>query len=192
VSTHRHGHGLVRPALGQRHAVTLALSTSLVGACASAPNAPLAAATTEGPESAILRIASTWEARHTEKGLLSSPSPVASFDRQVVSRLVLISGEGVATESSTFTERFVLRDGREVRCSDGFAGEVTVAYGTKAGEPALDVAWPALQHQRDCGTAEVSVPDVGRAAGRARFVLRSDRLVGVEPAREKRTFVPAD
>lgn len=173
-------------------AVTLVLSTSLVGACATPPDAPRAAPTTEGPEEAILRVASDWDARHTEKGLRSSPSPVASFDRQVVSRLVLIRGQRTATESSTFTERFVLRDGKEVRCSGGSAGEVTIAYGRLAGEPAIELAWPAQAQQRECDTASVPVPDGGKPAGRSRFVLRSDQLVGVEPAREKRVFLPAD
>lgn len=147
---------------------------------------------TEGPEAAILRIAGTWEARHTEKGLRSSPSPIASFERQVISRLVLLEGQPTATESVSFSERFVLRDGGEVRCSGDLTGEVSVMFGRKAGEPALELAWPSQPYRRTCEPSSPAVGEEDRPAGRARFVLRSDQLVGVEPVREKRHFLPAE
>lgn len=165
---------------------------SLLCACAGGHRRPLPEPTIEGPETAILRIASAWEARHTEKGLRSSPSPIASFERQVISRIVLLSGQATATESVSFTERFVLRDGGEARCNGGLTGEVAVAYGKKAGEPAIELAWPQQQYQRTCDTDTLPVEDADRPAGRSRFVLRSDQLVGVEPVLEKRTFLPAE
>ena len=168
------------------------VGVSLLGACAGGHQAPVAPPTTEGPEAAILRIAGAWEARHTEKGLRSSPSPVASFERQVVSRLVLLEGQPTATESVSFTERFVLRDGGEVRCSGELAGEVSVMFGIKAGEPAMELAWPGHPYERTCEPSSPAVGEDERPAGRARFVLRSDQLVGVEPVREKRNFLPAD
>lgn len=164
----------------------------VLSACGGGHQAPVAAPTTEGPEAAILRIATAWEARHTEKGLRSSPSPIASFERQVISRLVLVEGQPTATESLSFTERFVLRDGGEVRCSGDLTGEVSVVYGRKAGEPALELAWPGQSYQRTCEPSGSAVGDDERPAGRARFVLRSDQLVGVEPVREKRSFLPAE
>lgn len=161
-------------------------------ACSGATTPAPAAAVTEGPESAILRIGSTWEARHGEKGLRSPPSPIGSFDRQLVSRLSLVRGESTATELSSFTERFVLRDGGVVQCSGSQALDVTVAYGRKSGEPAIELSWPSLVLQRNCEPPDAGIPALERPAGRARFVLRSDQLVGVEPALEKRTFLPAD
>lgn len=127
-----------------------------------------------------------------EKGLRSSPSPIASFERQVVSRLVLLGGQPTATESVSFAERFVLRDGGEVRCNGELMSQVSVLYGKKAGEPALELAWPAQPYQRTCEPSSPAVGDDDRPAGRARFVLRSDQLVGVEPVREKRNFLPAE
>jgi hypothetical protein len=127
-----------------------------------------------------------------EKGLRSSPSPIASFERQVISRLVLLGGQPTATESVSFTERFVLRDGGEVRCSGDLTSEVSVAYGIKAGEPALELAWPGQPYRRTCEPSSPAVGDEDRPAGRARFILRSDQLVGVEPVREKRSFLPAE
>jgi hypothetical protein len=146
----------------------------------------------EGPEEAIRRIASFWEARYTDKGLRSSPSPIASFDRQLVSRIELSEGQTTATESLSVEERFTLRDGGQVHCSGHFDIQVSVSYGTRSGEPALELEWPALERPRDCDTPGAAIPEFERPAGRARFVLRSDQLVGVEPALEKRTFLPVE
>ncbi len=117
---------------------------------------------------------------------------MASFDRQVVTRLELTEGQPNATEHLTFTERFVLRDGGEVRCSLSLSTDVAIAYGIKAGEPALQISWPAATRERQCDVPNAAIQSFERPAGRARFVLRSDQLVGVEPALEKRTFFPVD
>ena len=161
-------------------------------ACGGAPPPPATAAVAEGPEDAILRIATAWEARHAEKGLRSPPSPIASFDRQFVSRITLVRGASSAPEALSVSERFVLRDGTNVACGETAELSVNVAYGRKAGEPALELSWPALAQPRACEPAHGGIPDLERPAGRARFVLRSDQLVGVEPALEKRTFLPVD
>jgi hypothetical protein len=172
--------------------VALAAVAVLTPACGGAPAAPLAAPVVEGPEDAILRIAKTWEARHSEKGLRSPPSPIAAFDRQLLSRVVLAPGATTSTEELSFSERFTLRDGANVTCAGSAEVPISVSYGRKAGEPALELAWPALTQPRACEPAHAGIPELERPAGRARFVLRSDQLVGVEPALEKRTFLPAD
>jgi hypothetical protein len=161
-------------------------------ACSAAAGPPPGAPSVEAPEDAILRIASFWEARYTDKGLRSSPSPIASFDRQLVSRLELARGQLTATESLSFEERFTLRDAREVHCSGRLDLQVSVTYGARAGEPALELEWPALSRPRECDSPDASIPAFERPAGRARFVLRSDQLVGVEPALEKRIFLPVE
>ncbi|MEY2935418.1 MAG: hypothetical protein RL033_6167 [Pseudomonadota bacterium] len=173
---------------------TLALGGALVAsvACAGAAAPPPPPPTVEGAEEAIARIGSFWEARYTDKGLRSSPSPIASFDRQLVSRLELASGQPLATESLSFDERFNLRDAREVRCQGRFDIQVNVGYGMRGSEPALELDWPALSQPRQCDSADVPIPPFERPAGRARFVLRSDQLVGVEPALERRIFLPVD
>jgi hypothetical protein len=160
-------------------------------ACSGAGGPPPGAPIVEGPEDAILRIGSFWEARYTDKGLRSSPSPIASFDRALVSRLELAKGQTTATETSSFEERFILRDAREVHCVQRFDGPVSVKYGVRQGEAALELEWPAVQRPRECDVPG-AVPALDRPAGRARFVLRSDQLVGVEPALEKRIFLPVE
>jgi hypothetical protein len=171
----------------------LAIITALgESACSGAPAVPPAAPVAEGPEDGILRIAATWEARHAEKGLRSPPSPIASFDRQLLSRVALVRGASDATEEFTYAERFVLRDGTSVSCAGSAELQISVAYGRKAGEAALELTWPALRQPRACEPSHGGIPDLERPAGRARFVLRSDQLVGIEPALEKRTFLPAE
>jgi hypothetical protein len=179
-----------RPALDRQRFGTLCLALAL--GCSGAAGPPPGAPSVEGPEDAILRIASFWEARYTDKGLRSSPSPVASFDRQLVSRLELTRGQLTATESLSFEERFTLRDAREVHCSGRLDLQVSLSYGARAGEPALELEWPALSNPRACDTPDAPIPAFERPAGRARFVLRSDQLVGIEPALEKRIFLPLE
>jgi hypothetical protein len=146
----------------------------------------------EGPEDAILRIAQEWEARHGDRGLLSNPSPMASFDRQVVTRVELQRGSRTAIERVSFTERFVPRQGGELRCSGAFQADVRVTYGSRAGEPALELEWSALEPTRQCDGSAGSLPAFSRPAGKGQFALRSDQLIGVAPVREKRVFLPAD
>lgn len=165
---------------------------ALLAACAGASGPPPAPPSVQGPEEAIAGIGTAWEARYTDKGLRSSPSPIASFDRQLLSRLELTRGQTVALESISFQERFTLRDAREVRCQGRVDSQVNVAYGARGGEPALQLEWPALSQPRSCDDPGAPIPPFERPAGRARFVLRSDQLVGVEPALEKRVFLPAE
>lgn len=179
--------GAARKALCRWCAAGLALT-----ACGPASGPPAAAPAVEGAEDTILRIATFWESRYTEKGLRSSPSPIASFDRKLVSRLELTRGQAAATETLSAEERFALRDATEVHCSARFDLPVSVRYGNRAGEPALQLEWPALERARECDSPGASIPPFQRPAGKARFVLRSDQLVGVEPALERRTFLPVE
>ncbi len=169
----------------------LAAAPGLVAACGGSRADP-AAVVREGPDAAILRISSIWEARQVDRGLRSAPSPVASFERQVLSRLTLVAGQSTATETLHLNERFTLREGQEVHCTGEVQTEVAVSYGIKAGEPAVELSWPELRRDRSCDVAGAPIPPLERPAGRGRFVLRSDQLVGVEPALEKRTFFPAE
>lgn len=143
------------------------------------------------PEDAILNITRKWVARYSERGLKSSPSPIASFDRQLTSRLELIRGTRSANETLDFTERFVLREGGEVHCSGQVEGDVNVLYGRRSGEPAVELSWSTLLGPRKCDSPKVE-STFERPAGLSRFVLRADQLVGLGSALERRTFLPAD
>ena len=79
-----------------------------------------------------------------------------------------------------------------MHCSGRFDIQISVRYGARANEPAVELEWPASERPRDCDVPGAPIPEFERPAGRARFVLRSDQLVGVEPALEKRTFLPVE
>lgn len=149
------------------------------------------AAAQQRPEDAILTVTRNWVARYSERGLRASPSPIASFDRQLTSRLELTRGMHEANETLDFTERFVLREGGEVHCTGQVEGDVSVLYGRRSGEPALELSWPTLLGPRKCD-APLAESTFERPAGLSRFVLRSDQLVGLGSALERRTFLPAD
>jgi hypothetical protein len=172
--------------------LALQLWAGCLWGCASTPGPSPSRVSIERPEDALFRIAGNWRARHSEKGLRSSPSPIGAFDRQIVSRLALSRGQATATETVRVTESFLMREGGRVSCSVDWEGEVTVAYGTLRGEAALQLGWEALQRPRACDDPNLALPPFERPAGRAAFVLRSDQLVGIDPPLEKRIFLPED
>jgi hypothetical protein len=165
---------------------------SLVVSCGGASQAPPPAPQREGPAESILRIGRVWQAREDETGFRTAPSPIAAFRSQIVSRLTLGSRDEPARESVRYDERLTLRDGRAASCSATIEHAAPVVYGLKAGVPAIELEWPASTVPRTCDLAGFSAPLLERAAGRARFILRDDQLVGVEPPAEKRAFIPVD
>jgi hypothetical protein len=122
---------------------------------------------------------------------MSAPSPVATFQSDVVSRLTLAE-KGPARERLEYSERFSLRDGRVASCSTRIEHDAPVTYGLKGGVPAIELEWPAARLSRACDLPGFAAPVLERGAGRARFVLRADQLVGVEPPGEKRSFIPVE
>jgi hypothetical protein len=169
----------------------LALAVLVVG-CSAAGQGPPPKALRESPAESIQRIGRLWQARADETGFRTAPSPIATFQSQVVSRLTLPSGNGPGRERIEYAEHFLLHDSRSANCSAVIEHDVSVAYGLKGGVPALELSWPAASQARTCDLAGFSAPKLERPAGRARFVLRDDQLVGVEPPGEKRAFIPTD
>lgn len=170
----------------------LAIGCGLLASCGGTPPPPPAPPVAQGPDDAILTIASRWEARHVDKGLRSKPSPIASFERTIVQRLELRKGAEESVLSSLYDERFALRDGTEVRCGTQIGIPLQVSYGRRQGEAALELGWGPLELQRACDPPDSRIPPLTEPAGRSRFVLRSDQLVGVEPPLEKRSFLPVE
>jgi hypothetical protein len=109
-----------------------------------------------------------------------------------VTRIELVKGEQNARQTSSYLERFVMRDGEETHCETTVEGSVEVRYGRRQGEAALEIGWPGVSTPRRCQRPDDRIPPLEEGAERSRFVLRSDQLVGVEPALEKRSFLPID
>jgi hypothetical protein len=167
-----------------------ALAALLVAGCGGSQAAP-PVTLRESPAESILRIGRVWQARESETGFLSAPSPIATFQSDVVSRLTL-ADKGPAREKFEYSDRFTLRDGRVASCASTLEQEVPVTYGLKGGVPAIELEWAVARPKRACDLPGFAPPVLERRAGRARFVLRDDRLVGVEPVGEKRSFIPVE
>jgi hypothetical protein len=178
-------------AIRRLQARLVALAVLAVG-CGGAGQGPPPAPLRESPAEAILRIGRVWQAREDETGFRSAPSLIATFQTQVVTRLTLATGSSPGREQVEYSERFMLRDGRVANCSATLAQDVPVSYGLKGGMPAIELQWAAARLARSCDLAGFSAPALERPMGRARFVLRDDQLVGVEPPGEKRSFIPSD
>lgn len=173
-----------------RRAGIAAAALLLTGGCGATPASP-PQTLRESPAESILRIGRVWQARESETGFISAPSPIATFKSDVLSRLTLAE-QGPAREKLEYNDRFTLRDGRVASCATTFEQEASVAYGLKGGAPAIELEWPAARPSRACDLPGFVAPVLERRPGRARFVLRDDRLVGVEPPGEKRSFIPVE
>lgn len=160
--------------------------------CASSAPPPPTQPVSQGADDAILGIARVWESRVVDKGLRSSPSPIAAFESHVLTRIELVKDAPRARQVATYAERFGMRDGGSVECETRLEATVNVRYGRRRGEAAAEFAWAAARAARTCNAADPRIPAIEVTAGRSRFALRSDRLVGVEPALEKRTFLPLE
>jgi hypothetical protein len=178
-------------ARGALHEAAVALCVAALLAGCGGGQAPPPQTLRESPAEGILRIGRVWQARESETGFMSAPSPIATFQSDVVSHLTL-AAQGPAREKLEYSERFSLRDGRVANCATTLEQEVRLAYGLKGGVPAIELEWPQARPSRACDLPGFSAPVLERRAGRARFVLRDDRLVGVEPPGEKRSFIPVE
>lgn len=174
----------------RRAAPLASLAALLVVACGGSQASPPVTAR-ESPAESILRIGRVWQARESETGFMSAPSQVATFQSDVASRLTLAE-QGPAREKLEYSDRFSLRDGRVANCASTLEQEVSLAYGLKGGVPAIELEWAAARPPRACDLPGFVPPVLERRAGRARFVLRDDRLVGSEPPGEKRSFIPVE
>lgn len=163
-----------------------------MSACGGGEPEPQAPIQREGPEEHILRVGATWEARWAEQGFLTAPSAIALFDTRAVSRLTLTRGAKTAKETLTFDGAFKLQDGSAYACQARAEAAVSVTYGERAGEAAVEIARRALRVSRTCDKPGFPEPELVVPESRARFVLRGDKLVSFDPPTERREYLPAD
>lgn len=173
----------------------LGLVSTLVSvswSCSSATPVQLAPIVQEGPDEAIVSIGRRWEAQLSENGTRSRPSAIASFERQSNTLVTLTAGQTRVPMSQQFYESFVMVTGEKLQCNTQAEFEAQAAFGLKNGETVLQLSWSAASISRVCLPEDPRIPALARKAGSARFALRSDRLVAIEPALEKREFIPVD
>jgi hypothetical protein len=146
----------------------------------------------ESPAEQILRVGKTWEARWAEQGFRTAPSPISLFDTRVTSRLFLARGKKTAREAIVFEGSFKLQNGTAYSCRGSAETTVSLAFGDRAGEAAVEVLRKALRVSRTCDKPGFPEPEFTVPEARARFALRGDKLVGFDPPTERREYLPVD
>jgi len=142
----------------------------------------------EGAGEELRRVAVVWNSTEPTKGILSPPSPISMF--HATTRSVVTLNRDSAQEELTIWEELELRSGTTIHCANKFVHPLTVRYGRKNGEAAVEMTRPALRGARTCDGAHPD-PNFNVPRRVARFALRSDRLVAVEPSTDKRVYLPA-
>lgn len=142
----------------------------------------------ETPADEILRIGERWTSTAEERGLLSPPSPISVFVVREVSEITLARQS--AQEELVIEEQLELRDGGALRCQTRFEHPLGVRWGRREAEAAVELRRPALRGARTCEGGSHPEPQLERTGGAARFVLRSDKLVAVEPPVDDRVYIP--
>ncbi len=151
-------------------------------------NAPtVAPPQTETPADEILRISANWISVQPVKALLSPPSPISVIRGSVTSRVHLTKRD--AEEELTIAEDVELRSGARVVCESTFRHPISLRYGWKGGEAAVEITRPPLNGRRACQGRHPE-PDLVAESIATLFVLRSDQLIAVEPKTDGRSYIP--
>jgi hypothetical protein len=100
-------------------------------------------------------------------------------------------GKKTARETLVFEGSFKLHGGASYGCRANAETTVSVSFGDRAGEAAVEVWRKALRIPRACDKAGFPEPEFVVPEARSRFVLRGDKLVGFDPPTERREYLPA-
>lgn len=176
----------LRPGRAGHAAVLFATCLSCV-ACSSGQKESRPPVAVETAEDEIRRISDVWEGTLVDSRLLSPPSKLSVKKETRTSRLVFEGGK--VAETLVVNEELELRSGARLRCRTTVEHQLGVRYGRRQGEPAVELVRPPLALARSCDGIHPEGNLTERPL-RALFVLRSDRLVVVEPALDDRYYLP--
>jgi hypothetical protein len=104
----------------------------------------------------------------------------------------LSRGKKTATETLVFDGSFKLQDGTAYTCRANARTTVSLAFGDRAGEPAVEMWRKGLRVSRSCDKPGFPEPEFVVPESRARFALRGDKLVSFDPPTERREYLPVD
>ncbi len=144
----------------------------------------------ESAEDQILRLATIWESQEQDKGFKTPPSKIALFEAKITSRITFEHGKKSVTEKLAVAESFKTVGGASYTCETHATTAVALAFADKGGEPTVLVRRPALRLSRRCSAADFPEPILELPETTARFVLRGDQLVPLEPPDEQRIYLP--
>lgn len=143
----------------------------------------------ETPADEVLRIAANWSSVQPVNAILSPPSPISLIRGSIKSQVHLTKKD--AEEELTIVEDIELRGGGNVLCESVFRHPLSVRYGRKGGEAAVELGRPALNGRRACEGIHPE-PDLVAEPVVALFVLKSDQLVAIEPKTDGRSYLPGN
>jgi hypothetical protein len=141
----------------------------------------------ESAEEAILRISEHWAATAVDQKLFSPPAKLSL--RRVKRTSTLHFGPDGATEDLLVEEELEVRGGSTLRCRTGAELQLGARFGRRKGEAAVELTRPPLSLARSCDGLPPE-PLLVEPSQRALLVLRSDRLVVVEPTVDGRAYLP--
>ncbi len=171
-----------------RLAALLALSASCLAACGGEAPEARAPIAKETPADEILRIGKTWTSTAKQRGLLSPPSVISVFEVREESTIELSPTE--ARESLVVVENIRLRTGERIACETTVNHALELRWGRREGEAVVELTRPPVSTPRVCDKPGHPEPLLERPFGAARFALRSDSLVAIEPATDDRVYLP--
>lgn len=174
---------------GLQIALILGGATVALSACRKEEPPPLAPVVRETPADEIRRIGVVWQSVSERKGIQSPPSKISTFQHRLSSMLRLEPGQHIV-EKLIVDEALQLRDGGKFVCRAEGQVNVRIVYGRRSGEAMVQLERPPVRLERACDPPSFPDPQVEIPGGVARFVLRGDRLIAVEPPLEKREYLP--
>lgn len=166
------------------------LTGALLGGCKRQTTPEPEAVRAETPADEIMRVGLRWRATEEAKGFNSPPSQIGVFDTRIQSELRFEPGVKYAVESLKAIEDYDMRDGSRVHCEAAAEVKSRLRFGRVGGEAVVQIERPPVRLSRRCSGAGAppGASDLGRNV--ARFVLRGDQLVAIEPPLEKRVYLP--
>lgn len=141
-------------------------------------------------EAEVLGISKVWQALEEEHGTRGPKHKVAVFDLKQRSTLTLTAGQRTGEEKIEIKEHFEMKNGAVYECRARSVVKVSVRFGRKNGEPALELQRPPVLMARTCQPTDFPDGEIQLSGGGSRFLLQDEQLVGFAPPSEKRVFLP--
>ncbi len=160
-------------------------------ACGGEENRPPPKAARVTPQEELAQLGKHWVSRWDERHIYESPHPLTVATLTASTQLDFAQ-QGQVFEELTIEERFELRRGPPVLCRSELRVPVRVRFGQRNGETAVELSRDTIVLARKCNSLEPAGVPRDLPASVAMFVLRGEQLVAVEPAGDRRRYLPTE
>jgi hypothetical protein len=170
--------------------VTL-LAVAASPGCASPPPPAPTAVPKLSPHDELVQVAAHWVSREQERRSFEGAGGVTASSTITTSDLDITSEKNVR-ESLTIEERLTLGSGTEVTCKSQVTVGLGARYSRREGQPTAELTRPVTPLVRSCSSPPPTGFVAEVPAARWVVVLRGEKLVAVEPATNRRQYLPSD